>query len=40
MDVLVEKRLLKAALPRTEPRREPGELERMLSVGGLLISGS
>jgi hypothetical protein len=40
MDVLVEKRLLKAALPRTEPRREPGELERMLSAGGLLISGS
>ena len=28
------------ALPRTEPAREPGELERMPSVGGLLISGS
>lgn len=39
-DVLVEKRLLSMALPRTEPPREPGELERMLSAGGLLTSGS
>ena len=39
-DVLEEKRLLIVALPRTEPAREPGELERMPSVGGLLISGS
>jgi hypothetical protein len=40
MEVLVEKRLLSMALPRTEPPREPGELERTLSGGGLLISGS
>lgn len=40
IDVLVEKRLLNMALPRTEPPLEPGELERMLSGGGLLISGS
>jgi hypothetical protein len=39
-DVLVEKRLLIMALPRTEPPREPGELERTLSGGGLLTSGS
>jgi hypothetical protein len=39
-DVLVEKRLLSMALPRAEPPREPGELERTLSGGGLLISGS
>jgi hypothetical protein len=40
IDVLVEKRLLSMALPRTEPPRDPGELERRLSGGGLLISGS
>ena len=40
IDVFVEKRLLNIALPRTEPPREPGELDRMLSGGGLLISGS
>jgi hypothetical protein len=40
IDVLVEKRLFSIALPRTEPPRDPGELERMLSGGGLLISGS
>jgi hypothetical protein len=40
MEVLVEKRLLSIALPRAEPPRDPGELERMLSGGGLLISGS
>lgn len=39
-DVFVEKRLLNMALPRAEPPREPGELDRMLSGGGLLISGS
>jgi hypothetical protein len=39
-DVFVEKRLLNMALPRTELPRDPGELERMLSGGGLLISGS
>lgn len=39
MDVFEEKRLLKAALPRTELARE-GELERMLSGGGLDTSGS
>lgn len=40
IDVFVEKRLFSMALPRTEPPRDPGELERMLSGGGLLISGS
>jgi len=40
IDVLVEKRLLSIALPRTEPPLEPGGLERMLPVGGLLTSGS
>ena len=40
IEVLVEKRLLITVLPRTEPPREPGELERALSVGGLLISCS
>jgi hypothetical protein len=40
IEVLVEKRLLSIALPRTEPPRDPGELERRLSGGGLLISGS
>lgn len=40
MDVFVEKRLLSMALPRAEPPREAGELERALSGGGLLISGS
>jgi hypothetical protein len=39
-DVLAEKRLLSMALPRVEPPRDPGELERTLSGGGLLISGS
>jgi hypothetical protein len=40
IEVLVEKRLLIMVLPRTEPPREPGELERTLSVGGLPISCS
>lgn len=40
IDVLVEKRLLIMVLPRTEPPREPGELERTLSAGGLPTSGS
>ena len=40
IDVLVEKRLLMAVLPRMEPPREPGELERTLSAGGLPTSGS
>lgn len=40
IEVLVEKRLLNMALPRTEPPREAGELDRTLSGGGLLISGS
>jgi hypothetical protein len=40
MDVLVEKRLLSMALPRIEPPRDPGELERTLSGGGLPMSGS
>jgi hypothetical protein len=39
-DVLAEKRLLSMALPRAEPPRDPGEFERMLPGGGLLISGS
>jgi hypothetical protein len=39
-EVLVEKRLFNIALPRTEPPRDPGELDRKLSGGGLLISGS
>lgn len=38
-DVLEEKRLLHAALPRTEPICE-GELDRTLSGGGLVASGS
>lgn len=37
--MLVEKRLLKAALPLIEPTCE-GELERKLSGGGLVASGS
>lgn len=40
IDVLVEKRLLITVLPRTEPPREPGELERALSAGGLPMSCS
>jgi hypothetical protein len=40
IDVLAEKRLLSTALPRAEPPRDPGEVERTLSGGGLLISGS
>lgn len=40
MEVLVEKRLLSTVLSRAEPPREPGELERALSGGGLLTSGS
>lgn len=39
-DVFVEKRLLSMALPRVDPPRDPGEVERTLSGGGLLISGS
>ena len=38
-EVFVEKRLLSAVLLRTEPKCE-GELERMLSGGGLAASGS
>jgi hypothetical protein len=38
--VLAEKRLLSMALPRAEPPRDPGELERTLSGGGLLMSDS
>lgn len=38
MDVLLEKRLLSTVLSRAEPAREPGELERALSGGGLLVS--
>lgn len=40
IEVLAEKRLLSMALPRADPPRDPGELERRLSGGGLLISGS
>ena len=40
IDVLLEKRLLMTVLSRTEPRREPGELERALSAGGLPMSCS
>jgi hypothetical protein len=40
IDVLAEKRLLMVALSRTEVGRDPGELDRMLPGGGLLISGS
>ena len=39
-DVLEEKRLLIVALPRTEPAREPGELERMLSAGGFFLKAA
>lgn len=35
IEVVDEKRLLRAALSRTEARRDEGELERVLSVGGL-----
>lgn len=40
IELLAEKRLLSTALPRADPPRDPGELERKLSRGGLLISGS
>jgi hypothetical protein len=39
-DVLAENRLLSTAPPSVEPRRDPAGLERMLSGGGLLMSGS
>jgi hypothetical protein len=35
IEVVDEKRLLRAALSRTEARRDEGDLERVLSVGGL-----